>query len=171
MCKMIDQYADKIKGQFSFFDRMIINGYFRPLMAEQSRIGCLFSMGIPLREFTDYFKNVTEQLISNIENSAAELGRPIVYLSSAKDRKEDIAKILGIRDTFSFNSMFLISLYQTRFSCIVRTIYSSHFENIEAIFSAYICSKFFVFQICIHRKYNFIINTKQFLARISIIIS
>ena len=26
MCKMIDQYADKIKGQFSFFDRMIING-------------------------------------------------------------------------------------------------------------------------------------------------
>ena len=26
MCKMINQYADKIKGQFAFFDRMIING-------------------------------------------------------------------------------------------------------------------------------------------------
>ncbi len=26
MCKIINQYAGKIKGQFSFFDRMIING-------------------------------------------------------------------------------------------------------------------------------------------------
>ncbi len=92
MCKMIDQYADKIKGQFSFFDRMIINGYFRPLRSEQSRIGCLYSMGIPLRDFTGYFKNVTEQLVSNIESSAAQLGRPVVYLPSAKDKKEDIAK-------------------------------------------------------------------------------
>ena len=24
MCKMLDQYSDKIKGSFSFFDRMII---------------------------------------------------------------------------------------------------------------------------------------------------
>ena len=29
MCKMLDQYADKIKGSFSFFDRMIINGDLR----------------------------------------------------------------------------------------------------------------------------------------------
>lgn len=34
MCKMINQYADKIKGQFSFFDRMIINGYFHPLLSD-----------------------------------------------------------------------------------------------------------------------------------------
>ena len=52
MCKTIDQYADKIKGQFSFFDRLIINGYFRPLLSEQTRIGYLYSMGIPLRDFT-----------------------------------------------------------------------------------------------------------------------
>lgn len=92
MCKMIDQYADKIKGQFSFFDRMIINGYFRPLLSEQTRIGYLYSLGIPLRDFTEYFKDVTAQLIRQIEDSAGELGRPVVYLPSAKDRKEDIAK-------------------------------------------------------------------------------
>lgn len=92
MCKMIDQYADKIKGQFSFFDRMIINGYFRPLLSEQTRIGYLYSMGIPLRDFTEYFKGVTDRLIKQIEDSAGELGRPVVYIPSAKDRKEDIAK-------------------------------------------------------------------------------
>ncbi len=89
MCKMINQYADKIKGEFSFFDRMIINGYFRPLIPEKMRIGCLYSMGIPLRDFTEYFKNVTNLLMKQIECSAEELGRPVVYLPSAKDRKED----------------------------------------------------------------------------------
>ncbi len=92
MCKMINQFADKIKGQFSFFDQMIINGYIRPLLSEQTRIGYLYSMGIPLRDFTGYFRNVTDCLAKRIEDSAQELGRPVVYLPSAKDRKEDIAK-------------------------------------------------------------------------------
>lgn len=92
MCKMINQFADKIKGQFSFFDRMIINGYFRPLLSEQTRIGYLYSMGIPLRDFTEYFKDITDQMLKQIEDNARELGRPVVYLPSSKDRKEDIAK-------------------------------------------------------------------------------
>lgn len=98
MCKMINQYADKIKGQFAFFDRMIINGYFRPLLSEQTRIGYLYSMGIPLRDFTEYFKNVTDRMTELIEASADELGRPIVYLPSAKDKKEDIAKNFLLSD-------------------------------------------------------------------------
>ena len=92
MCKMINQFADKIKGTFSFFDRMILNGYFRPLLSEQARIGYLYAMGIPLRDFTDYFKTVTDQLTKQIEDSAGELGRPVVYLPSTRDKKEDIAK-------------------------------------------------------------------------------
>lgn len=92
MCKMINQFANKIKGQFSFFDRMIINGYFRPLLSKKTRIGSLYSMGIPFRDFTEYFKDVTSRLIAQIENSTEELGRPIVYLPSSKDMKEDIAK-------------------------------------------------------------------------------
>ena len=92
MCKMIDQYADKIKGYFAFFDRIIINGYFRSLLSEQTRIGYLYSMGIPLRDFTEYFKNITDRLIKQIEDSAVELGRPVLYLPSTRDRKETIAK-------------------------------------------------------------------------------
>lgn len=92
MCKMINQFADKIKGQFSFFDRIIINGYFRPLLSEQSRIGCLYSMRIPLRDFTEYFKDVTDRLATQIQDRAVEPGRPVVYLPSTRDRKEDVAK-------------------------------------------------------------------------------
>ena len=114
MCKMIDQYADKIKGQFSFFDRMIINGYFRPLLSEQTRIGYLYSMGIPLRDFTEYFKDVTDRLLKQIEDSAGELGRPVVYLPSAKDRKEDIAKGFLLSDPVDEG---LICVLKTLESC------------------------------------------------------
>ncbi|MDE6221535.1 MAG: hypothetical protein K2G51_14120 [Lachnospiraceae bacterium] len=87
MCKMINQYADKIKGQFSFFDRMIINGDFCPLLSEQTRIGCLYSMGIPLRVFTEYFKGVTDRLAEQIESCSEQLGGPVVYLAFPKNIK------------------------------------------------------------------------------------
>jgi len=111
---MIGQFADKIKGQFSFFDRIIINGYFRPLLSEQSRIGCLYSMGIPLRDFTDYFKIVTDRLIRQIESSAEEPGCPVVYLPSAKDRKENIAKGFLLSDPVGSG---LICVLKTLVSC------------------------------------------------------
>ena len=98
MCKMLDQYADKIKGSFSFFDRMIINGYFRPFLSEKMRSGALYQLNVLNKDFKSYFMNVTDMLIKNIENSASELGRPIKYLPSANVRKEDEAKAFLLSD-------------------------------------------------------------------------
>ena len=92
MCKILEQYSDKINGLFSFFDRMIINGYFRPLLSEQIRGGALYQLGVLYKDFKSYFMDITNSIISNIENSAAELGRPVKYLSSAKSCKEDEAR-------------------------------------------------------------------------------
>ena len=98
MCKMLNQYADKIKGSFSFFDRMIINGYFRPFLSEQMRAGALCRLGILYKDFKTYFMDVTKSLTDHIENSATELGRPIKYLSSSNIRKEDVAKDFLLSD-------------------------------------------------------------------------
>ena len=92
MCKMIDQYSNKIKGIFSFFDRMIINGYLTPLMNEHSRAGSLYQLGVLYKDYKAYFMTVTESIKTRIEEKAAELNRPVQYLSSAKICKEDIAK-------------------------------------------------------------------------------
>ena len=94
MCKMVDQYSDKIKGTFSFFDRMIINGYLTPLMNEHSRTNALYQLGVLYKDYKAYFSAVTDSIKARIEESSAELGRPVQYLSSAKTRKEDIAKSL-----------------------------------------------------------------------------
>ena len=94
MCKMIDQYSDKIKGTFSFFDRMIINGYLNPLMNEHSRPGALAQLGVLHKNYKDYFMQVTNSIIRQIEDGATELERPVIYLSSTKQKKEDVAKIV-----------------------------------------------------------------------------
>ena len=92
MCKILEQFSDKIKGSFSFFDRMIINGYLTPLMNEHSRAGALCQLGVLYKDFKPYFTSVTESIAKQIEGSASELGRPVIYLSSAKERKEDVAR-------------------------------------------------------------------------------
>ena len=93
MCKILEQYADKIKGSFSFFDRMIINGYIRPLMNEYSRSSSLYYLGVLYKDYKSYFSSVTESIIKRIEDSATELGRPVIYLPSTKDRKKDPLRI------------------------------------------------------------------------------
>ncbi len=74
----------------------------------------LFSMGIPLRDFTEYFKSITGQLTANIESSAGELGRPIVYLVSGRDKKENIAKDFLLSDSVDEG---LICVLKTLESC------------------------------------------------------
>ena len=92
MCKILKQYSDKIKGTFSFFDRMIINGYIQPLMNEHSRSCALYQLGVLYKNFKEYFMAVTDSIKNQIENTAVKQGRPVIYLASSKDRKEDIAK-------------------------------------------------------------------------------
>ena len=67
MCNMLKQYDDKIKGTFSFFDRMIINGYLNPLMNEYSRSGALYQLGVLYKDYKSYFSKVTDSIKTRIE--------------------------------------------------------------------------------------------------------
>ena len=55
MCKLLEQYADKIKGSFSYFYRMIISGYFRSFIAEDLRQYVLSRLGVLYKDFKQYF--------------------------------------------------------------------------------------------------------------------
>ncbi len=122
MCKMIEQYSDKIKGTFFFFDRMIINGYLPPLMNEHSRSGALYQLGVLYKNFKSYFMNVTDSIKNRIESNAAVLGRPVEYLSSAKERKEDIAKRILKESPIDDG---LICVLKTLESCKTAKVYGS----------------------------------------------
>ena len=122
MCNILEQFSDKIKGTFSFFDRMIINGYFFPLMNEHSRAGALYQLGVLYKNYKSYFSGVTESLVRCIEDGASELGCPIVYLSSAKKKKEDIAKSFLKEDPATEG---LICVLKTLEACRTAKVYGS----------------------------------------------
>ena len=122
MCNILKQYDDKIKGTFSFFDRMIINGYLNPLMNEYSRSGALYQLGVLYKDYKSYFSEVTDSIKTCIENRAAELNRPIIYLPSAKTKKEDIAKNC-LKDEESHDG--LICVLKTLEACKTAKVYGS----------------------------------------------
>lgn len=71
---------------------MIINGYMKPLMNEHSRAIALYQLGVLYKDFKTYFSSVTGSITKQVEDGASKLDRPVVYLPSAKERKEEIAK-------------------------------------------------------------------------------
>ena len=122
MCKMLDQYSDKIKGTFAFFDRMIINGYLSPLMNEHSRAVALSMLHVLYKDYRDYFMSVTESIIKAIETLAAKQGRPVIYLQSSNERKEDVAKRILSESPVDKG---LICVLHTLESCKTAKVYGS----------------------------------------------
>lgn len=122
MYTMIKQYADKIKGTFAFFDRMIINGYSRPFLSEQMRSGTFCQLDVLYKDFMDYFKKITETLTSHIKDSAFLLGRPVIYLSSSSICKEDEAKAVLQSSPVDDG---LIYVLKTLESCKTAKVYGS----------------------------------------------
>ena len=122
MSAILNQFSDKIKGVFAFFDRMNINGYLLPLTSEHSRSGALGSLGVLYKNFKSYFSSITDSITKHIEDGAAELGRPVIYLPSAKERKEDIAKKI-LAESSAPNG--LICVLKTLESCRTAKVYGS----------------------------------------------
>lgn len=92
MCAIMDQYGQHVKGMFSFFDRMIIDGYIQPLAFEYRRANALLRLGVLYKDYAAYFKSVTDEIRKRVEGLARESGRPMQYLDSPKESKEAIAK-------------------------------------------------------------------------------
>ena len=87
MCAIMEQFADKVKGTFSFFDRMIIDGYIRPLALEYSRARSLRQLHARHKDYASFFMSATEQIKERIEGTARMRGRPVLYLSSSREKR------------------------------------------------------------------------------------
>ena len=92
MCAVMEQFGQNVKGTFSFFDWMIIDGYIQPLTMEFRRAEALSHLGILYKDFTAHFHSVTEQIKQRAEGMARDLGRSLIYLDSPKISKEETAK-------------------------------------------------------------------------------
>src|SRR2546422_10621929 len=92
------RHKERIAGSISGFDRMRFTGTLR-WMAHVDGMGkFLNSQGVLLKNFGEYVETISEQIKQYAYGVAARKGRPVQYLPSSSDSKEDIAMKIAARD-------------------------------------------------------------------------
>jgi len=92
------KYADKIQGVVSGFDRLVFRGSLRKICYPFGMEGYLWAIQVPLKEFGKHVHKVSGQVKDGALRCMLEAGRPVQYLPSSKDDKEEIARSIARED-------------------------------------------------------------------------
>jgi hypothetical protein len=95
MPTFVQRFAHLIHGVLSGFDRVLFRGTQRLLASLRGMSRFLHLKGILLKEFDAFAHATTQAIKTAVEQQAAELGRPVVYLNNVHTRKEDAARQLA----------------------------------------------------------------------------
>jgi len=98
MDNFLQKHGGLVTGILSGFDRIIFRGYLSQLTQAFYLVGFLKIVGIPLRDFGEYAIRCATLIKQAAQKSAEEAGRPVIYLPSAHDRKEALAREMAERD-------------------------------------------------------------------------
>ena len=112
MNTILEQYNDKIKGTFSFFDRIIIKGHIFQLFSLSGRNFFLSSLNVLLKDFSAYANQVTSLIVSHVEHIASSQKRPLIYLTSSKLSKEQRALEVLKNDPVSQGLICILSVVE-----------------------------------------------------------
>lgn len=93
----------QIVGKLTAADRTIFHGHLTQLFHPSGFETFLWRDGVPLKDFAPYVQRATETIKAHAEKTAADAGRPFMYLqeamTAARGRsKEDLARQIAERD-------------------------------------------------------------------------
>ena len=91
---IIDKYNEKIKGELTDFDRIIINGYNRQLNNKRQFLFYLIQNNCQLKDFKSFAEEHTKILCDHIDKIVKDENRPTYYVQSPKINKDEIARNL-----------------------------------------------------------------------------
>src|SRR5205809_492032 len=98
MERFLNRHNDRIVGSISGFDRMRFTGTLR-WMAHVDGMGkFLNSQAVLLKNFGTYIEKVSEEIKQYAYRVAEAKDRPVQYLPSSSDSKEDVAMKIAERD-------------------------------------------------------------------------
>jgi hypothetical protein len=98
MERFLDRHKDRIVGSISGFDRMRFQGTLRWMVHVDGMGKFLNSQGVLLKDFGGYVQKLSEQIKQYADGVAEAKGRPVQYVASSSDSKEDIAMKIAARD-------------------------------------------------------------------------
>jgi hypothetical protein len=92
MQEFIAKHREEIAGVRSGFDRLIFRGTLRSISYPEGMMGYLWAKQVRLTEFGRHVLRVSERLKQACQAKAEALRRPMKYLASAGESKEEVAR-------------------------------------------------------------------------------
>src|SRR2546421_4033756 len=98
MRSFLHVYGSEIKGVLSGWDRVRFRGTLRWLANLDGLGTYLWSTKVLLKDFRGWAQSLTERVREATEALAKAAGRPIHYVASSQQRKEDLARDIAAAD-------------------------------------------------------------------------
>lgn len=90
--------TDRVTGVLSGFDRLVLHGSLRLFAYQAGLLKYLCHHRVLLKDFGEHSRALSERAVVRSLAQVEQAGRPIVYLPSSRDRKEDLAREIAARD-------------------------------------------------------------------------
>ena len=91
-------YTDQIAGILSGFDRLVFRGTLRQIAYPFGLQGYLWANQVLLKDFGTHAQKISEVVKTAAVETITSAGRPMRYLQSAKEDKEEIALAIAAED-------------------------------------------------------------------------
>jgi hypothetical protein len=98
MNQFTTRHEDRIQGVLHGFDRMLFRGTLRSISYVQGMDKFLTSQRVLLKDFAVFARECTATLTRHIEALASDAGRPLIYMPSSSQRKENLVAEIVQRD-------------------------------------------------------------------------
>ena len=101
MLQFMAQHQDQLAGVVSGFDRLVLRGSLRRLSYVQGMMKYLWAQQVLLKDFAEHVESVSQALKDASLAEAHATGRPVQFVRSAAESKEDLARGIATRDEIS----------------------------------------------------------------------
>src|SRR6267143_933257 len=109
MERFLTRHQDRIVGILSGFDRLLFRGTLRSISFVKGMDGFLGRHHIWYKHFGAFAEQVSNRIKAHAEVLAAQAGRPFLYLASAKQVKEAVARDILVRDRITDGLFCILS--------------------------------------------------------------
>jgi hypothetical protein len=152
MKEFIAKHENEIAGVLCGFDRLVFRGTLRPISYPEGMMGYLSGPSVRLTEFGRHVQRVSERVRQACKAKAEALGRPVKYLDSGAESKEELARGIVEGDKIEEGLVCVLSCVET---CRTFDVYRNREKRKRELVSR-IRKCLFLYQYWMHREFGFV---------------
>src|ERR1700675_1629897 len=152
MKEFIAKHEEAIGGVLRGFDRLVFRGTLRSISYAQGMRNYLWAKQVRLTEFGRHVQQVSERVKQACRSKAEALGRPVKYLASAGESKEEVAREIAAREKIREGLVCVLSCVEP---CRTFEVYRNReTRKLELVSRTRKC--LFLYHYWMHREFGFL---------------